>query len=86
MKFHSTPTRIYSINEAGKLVAEITFSTSDGRIYCINHTFVDDALRGQGIAQQLIRAAVEKIHSYGGSVTATCPYAEKWLAEHPELL
>ena len=86
MKFNSTPTRIYSINTDGKLVAEIRFSTVDSHLYCITHTFVDSSLRGQGIAEQLVLAAVEKIHSYGGSITASCSYAQKWLAEHPDLL
>ena len=86
LKFNSTPTRIYSIDENGKLVAEITFPTADGKIYCINHTFVDNSLRGQGIADQLMRAAVDKIHGYHGTITATCSYAVKWLQEHPEYL
>lgn len=84
MKFNSTPTRIYYIDSRGELAAEITFPTQDGRVYCINHTFVDDSLRGQGIASQLMRAAVNQIHAQGGTVTATCSYAVEWLQKHPE--
>ena len=36
MKFNSTPTRIYSIDPSGKLVAEITFPVVEGNTYCIN--------------------------------------------------
>ena len=83
MKFNHTPTRIYSIDSRGELVAEITFPTKDGRGYCITHTFVDDSLKGQGIASQLVRAAVEQIHAQGGTVTAACSYAAGWLEKHP---
>ena len=84
MKFNHTPTRIYSIDEQGALAAEITFPTEDGRTYCINHTFVDPSLAGQGIAGQLVQMAVDQIHAQGGAVTATCPYAVKWLEKHPQ--
>ena len=85
MKFNSAPTRIYSISEEGKLVAEITFPLIEGKTYCINHTFVDESLAGQGVASQLVQTAVDKIHGYGGQVSATCSYAIKWLEKHPEV-
>ena len=84
MKFHHTPTRIYSIGDDGKLLAEITFPTVGKDLYCIDHTFVDDSLRGQGVASKLVRAAVTQIHEQKGSVTATCSYAVEWLQKHPE--
>ena len=84
MKFHSTPTRIYSIDDTGKLVAEVTFPMTGQNVYCINHTFVDDSLRGQGVASQLVRAAVDQIHAQGGTLEATCSYAVQWLDKHPQ--
>ncbi len=38
----------------------------------IDHTFVDDSLRGQGIAGKLVKTALEEIQSRNGKVTATC--------------
>ena len=84
MKFHSTPTRIYSLDYNGGLLAEITFPMTGKNVYCIDHTYVDDSLRGQGVAGQLMRAAVDQIHAAGGTVEATCSYAVDWLAKHPE--
>ena len=84
MKFNHTPTRIYSIDEHGSLVAEITFPTASKNTYCINHTFVDPSLTGQGIAGRLVQMAVDQIRAQGGTVTATCSYAVKWLEKHPE--
>ena len=71
--------RIFMQNESGKTLAEITFpETSDG-VYTIDHTFVDESLRGQGVAAKLVQAAVDEIEKRGGKVKATCSYAAKWL-------
>jgi predicted GNAT family acetyltransferase len=50
--------------------------------YIIDHTFVDESLRGQGIASKLVQAAVDEIESKGGVVKATCSYAVNWLDKH----
>ena len=65
----------------GEEVGEVTFPERDG-VYVINHTFVDDRLRGQGIASELVRKAVETIEQRGGLVKATCSYAALWLARN----
>ncbi len=76
--------------ENGEEVGEVTFapqgrglqySERDG-VYVINHTYVDDRYRGQGIAAELVRRAVETIESRGGRVEATCSYALLWLAKN----
>ena len=71
--------RIYLEDAAGRTVAEITFPETSEGIYTINHTYVDDSLRGQGIASRLVQAAVEDIAERGGKVRATCSYAVRWL-------
>ena len=86
MKFYRTPARIYALDSQGALAAEIRFSLTGNKVYCITHTFVDSSLGGQGIASQLVCAAVDQIHAYGGTVTATCSYASQWLARHPDAL
>ena len=74
--------RISQKDETGKIIAEITFPETSLGIFVINHTFVDESLRGQGIASKLVQAAVEEIKKRGGQVQATCSYAKKWLKEH----
>lgn len=80
MEYITKKNRIYAI-EGGEEVAEVTFPERNG-IYVINHTFVDDRLRGQGIASELVRRAVEEIEQRGGRVEATCSYAQLWLARN----
>ena len=74
--------RIFCEDAAGKLLAEITFPDADAHTACIDHTFVDDSLRGQGVAGELMRRAVALLTEQGKQVTATCSYAAHWLEKH----
>lgn len=78
--------RIYSKDENGKIIAEITFNEIDKSIYNIDHTFVDESLRGQGIASKLVDEAVKEIKNRNGKVVATCSYAKKLLEKKKEIL
>ena len=82
MEFIHEPNRIYGTDENGKVIAEITFPETESGVYVINHTIVDSSLQGQGIAGQLVHAAVDDIKSKGGEIRATCSYAIKWLEKH----
>ena len=75
---------IYAEDDAGKRIAEITFPTVRPGVADINHTFVDHSLRGQGVADQLMRAALTEIRADGSRAVATCPYAVAWFEKHPE--
>ena len=74
--------RIYIADANGNTLAEITFQPVQKGVYNITHTYVDKALRGQGIAAELVKAAVDEIHFRRGTVTATCTYASDWLLRH----
>ena len=83
MEFQHERERIFALDEQGKLVAEVTFPVSEG-VADIDHTFVDQSLRGQGVAGQLLEAAVRQIRAEGLRAKATCSYAVKWFGEHPD--
>lgn len=80
MEYITEKNRIYVVAN-GEEIGEVTFPERDG-VYVINHTYVDDRYRGQGIASELVRRAVEEIESRGGQVKATCSYALLWLARN----
>ena len=73
---------IYKKNEEGKIIAEITYNEIEQGIYNIDHTFVDESLRGQGIAQKLVEMAINEIKSRKGKVQATCSYAKHYLEKN----
>ena len=78
---YSTYKNRIAVIDNGEEVGEVTFPERDG-VFTINHTYVDDSYRGQGIASELVRRAVEEIESRGGRVEATCSYAQLWLARN----
>ena len=73
--------RIYAMDDSGKVIAEINFPEVSPGVCEIVHTYVDDSLRGQGIAGKLTEMAVAEIEGQGKKVTASCSYAMKWLAK-----
>lgn len=68
----------------GNAAAEVTFPDMGNNTVNINHTYVDDALRGQGIAGQLLQHAANAIESTGRKAHPTCSYAVRWFSTHPE--
>lgn len=76
--------RIYMEDEKGKVIAEITFPKVDENTVNINHTFVDDSLRGQGIAGQLVEAVSAKVKKENKKIIPTCSYAIHWFEKHQE--
>lgn len=84
MKFTYNPNQIALFHSDNNLLAEVTFPNVDQNTVNINHTFVDDSLRGQGVAGQLMEAAAEQLRSQGKKAILTCSYAVNWFEKHPE--
>lgn len=87
MNFTYNPNQIALFDqESGKLLAEVTFpcTKEDTNVVDINHTFVDDSLRGQGVAGKLMEAAAGQIRKDGKKAVLTCSYAVKWFEKHLE--
>lgn len=83
MDFIIEDNRIYSVDNEGKIIAEINYSNIDEDTVDINRTFVDESLRGKGIAYILVDMAVYEIKkTKGKNVVASCSYAKNWLIKH----
>lgn len=50
----------------------------------ITHTETPRALRGRGIASELVRGALDLIRADGGKVIAGCSFVVDYLRKHPE--
>lgn len=75
----------FHIERNGSRVAEMTYAWRDERRVTIDHTFVDDSLRGQGVARKLLDAAVAWARATGIRVRATCEYARGQFDKDPSI-
>jgi len=67
----------------GRRLAEMSYSTAGSRVI-IDHTQVDDVLRGKGAGAQLVRAAVEWARAEKVKLLPLCPYARSVFDKTPE--
>lgn len=57
----------------------------DGEVM-FSHTYVPPALRGQGVAAELVRAALAWARARGLKVMPACSYVRSYMRRHPETL
>jgi predicted GNAT family acetyltransferase len=48
------------------------------------HTYVEPALRGRGIAAQVVAFALAEVHAAGRDIVPQCSYVVDYVREHPE--
>ena len=70
----------FVIEEGGKRLAETTYRR-DGDTLVMPHTWVDDSLRGQGAAKQLVDAAVAYAREHHVTITPVCPFVKAAFAK-----
>ncbi len=56
----------------------------DGDLVVLPHTVIDPSRRGEGLAAQLVSAALDDIRADGRSVVASCWYVAEYIDRHPE--
>lgn len=71
-------------NASGQMIAEIDFPEQQPGVVNITHTFVDDSLRGQGVAGKITQAAADQLRLEGRKAALSCSYAIRWFGSHPE--
>jgi uncharacterized protein len=83
-------TEVRDAPEEGRLVlqedgyeAELVYHLHRDRIVLL-HSEVPKALKGNGMAELLVRAALKKAASGGLTIVPWCPFARRWLEEHPD--
>lgn len=64
-------------------MAEITFVQNGDNRLIIDHTYVSDELRGQGIAGDLVENVVLFAREKGKKVMPLCPYAKDKIEKTP---
>jgi predicted GNAT family acetyltransferase len=84
MEYIHEKERIYALGEGGEVIAQVDFPEVGGDTVSITRTFVDPSLRGQGVADALVRGVYDEMKAQNKSIQAVCSYAVKWFEEHPE--
>ena len=66
----------------GKRLAEMTYTVAGSRVI-IDHTTVDDALRGTGAGRKLVEAAVQWARAENVKLMPLCPFAKSVFDKTP---
>lgn len=84
MEFDKGEGRFYKEDDNGKLLAEITYKEMDEQTVDADSTFVDESLRGQGMAEKLVERLVKEMQAEGKKIHPTCPYIVSLFEKKPE--
>lgn len=71
--------RVY-LEEYGKILATLNYQ-DDGHVITVFSIFVDESLRGQGIAKELMEEIVKKRKAENKEILPICSYAKRYLGE-----
>lgn len=74
----------FYIEKDGEWIAEMTYARTGDREITIDHTEVDESLRGKGVGEQLVAEGVKFARENDLRVVATCTFARKIINETPE--
>ena len=66
----------FTLNDAGQRIAEISYVWRNENTIVADHTWVDDCLRGQGVARKLLDVLVEFARKKQLKIIPTCSYVE----------
>ncbi len=74
----------FYIEKDGEWIAEMTYRREGARKIVIDHTEVDDSLKGRGIGKQLVAAGVTYARRENLLIKTVCPFAKKVLESSEE--
>ncbi len=66
----------FFIEQEGKKLAQMTYTWAGKDRFIIDHTEVDDALRGMSAGKQMVTKAVEFAREKGVKIIPLCPFAK----------
>ena len=65
-------------------LAEIIYRLSEDKQLVVEHTYVADELRGEGVAGKLVEKVVDYARGNGFKIRSECSYAKSKLEKTPE--
>jgi predicted GNAT family acetyltransferase len=79
---HEPGKRYFAAVSGGE--AEAAYAEDADGTRSFNHTYVPDEMRGKGVAEQLVRHALDDTVRSGHAFKAVCPYVKQLIQKHPE--
>jgi hypothetical protein len=67
----------FVIYENDEFAGEMTFTWAGKNKFIIDHTGVEEAFGGKGLAKQLVMAGVDYARKHDLKIIPLCPYAKK---------
>lgn len=80
---HNEDKQRYEIAVDG-ILAGFTQAVEDGDIVTFPHTKIFEQFDGQGLASQLVTAALDDVRVRGKRIVVTCSYINGFLEKHPD--
>ena len=71
----------YVITQDGEEAGFVHFIQGDGEI-TFDHTYIDAAFGGKGLAGKLVEAAVTDATARGSRIVPVCSYVQKWVRDN----
>jgi predicted GNAT family acetyltransferase len=81
IRHHETACR-YELR-IGDNVASVEYARRDGCVV-FTHTFVPPEFRGRGIAEKLVRRALDDARKNKAKIVPACSYVDAYVRRHPE--
>ena len=80
---HNVSARRYE-TEVNGLLAVAEYDWGEGGVQVFTHTLVPEALRGRGLAEALVRTALDDAGSAGREVVPACSYVARFIERHQD--
>lgn len=74
----------FFIEQDGEWIAEMTYQKSGAGEITIDHTEVDDSLKGKGVGKELVEAGVKFARANNLKIVPQCPFVKKIIDETPD--
>ena len=73
--------RHFITDEAGNMLAELTYAVQHPDTMVVDHTEVTGELQGRNIGHELVEAVAEHARAKGRQIVAVCPFARSILTK-----
>ncbi len=75
----------YFVEVEGKKVGEMTYSKAGTDRIIIDHTEIDDSMRGTGLGKKMVKRAVADARKKKISIVPLCPFARSVFDKNEDL-